>query len=66
MDYLHGNKMMMCQDCYNKIMKDNGWYKQGCKDTMDWVKDIVLKSGTYEKVKERILGAKNEKTNSRL
>lgn len=32
LDWTHGYSEEICQGCYDKIMKNNPWYKQGFKD----------------------------------
>lgn len=56
LDYVHGNGRPMCQRCYDDMVRDSLWYKQGYKEAIEWARDIVRVSGTYKKVKERLGG----------
>jgi uncharacterized membrane-anchored protein YjiN (DUF445 family) len=41
LDFAHGFVRRICKSCYNKIMKDNEWYKCGVKNTVRAIKEIA-------------------------
>ena len=54
-DYAHGFGKKMCKECYDNMVKESHWYKQGYEDAIEWIRDIIRLSGDdLKKIKERI------------
>ena len=42
-DFTHGFVEHICKSCYDKIKHDNTWYKEGKKETIELIKEILSK-----------------------
>jgi len=43
MDFIHGFTEKICQECYDKQMKESNWYKQGIQSERARIKEEIKK-----------------------